>query len=163
MSDINIYDVSVGTYIGGVTALANILKKAALQADADTLPSTSLVSDMKPLNFNVQSVSNVVTQSLQRLMGTNLEAWEDDETTMEHLIARAEKTLAMLKRIDPKALEGKETAVFNFSFGQLTGKQFIFNFGVPSFFFHLQTVYAILRMKGVPLGKADFMDPFNRF
>jgi len=32
--------------------------------------------------------------------------------------------------------------------------------GVPNFFFHLNTAYSILRAKGVPLGKADYIGSF---
>jgi hypothetical protein len=162
MSDLNIYDVSVGTYIGGLTVLVNILKKAALQPDADTLPSARLIDDMKPLSFQVQSVSNTVSRSLTRLMETKVESWEDNETTMEQLIERAEKTLALLESIDPETLEGKEKTTVELPVGKMTGKQFILGFGMPNLFFHLQMAYAILRMKGVPLGKDDYLGPWHR-
>ncbi len=106
MSDVSIYDISVGTYIEGLTVLVNILKKAAMQPDADTLPSASLIEDMLPLSFQVQSVSNTVSGSLKRLLKTDIQSWEDNETTMEQLVERAENTLALLKGMDPKTLEG---------------------------------------------------------
>lgn len=31
---------------------------------------------------------------------------------------------------------------------------------LPNVFFHVQTTYALMRMKGVPLGKMDFLVPF---
>lgn len=31
---------------------------------------------------------------------------------------------------------------------------------LPNLFFHVSTTYAILRMKGVPLGKMDYLTPF---
>lgn len=160
MSDINIYDISVGVYIAGVTALVSILQKAASEPLADTLPSARLIEDMKPLSFHVQSVSNTVCKSLKKLIGP-VEEWEDNETSMEQLSERAVRTLAMLKAIQPKILEGKETITVAHPYGRMNGKQFILGFGIPSFFFHLQTAYSILRMHGVPLGKADFMDCFN--
>ncbi len=33
---------------------------------------------------------------------------------------------------------------------------FLFQYALPNFFFHLATAYAILRGHGVPLGKADY-------
>jgi uncharacterized protein len=33
-------------------------------------------------------------------------------------------------------------------------------FTVPNAFFHLQAAYSILRMKGVPVGKRDYILPF---
>lgn len=162
MSEVGIYDISVGTYIAGLTVLVNILKKAALQPDADTLPSASLTEDMLPLSFQVQSVSNTVSISLKRLLKTDIQSWEDNETTMGQLIARAENTLALLKNIDPKSLEGAEKNVCKVAGEELTGRQFILGFAMPNLFFHLQTAYAILRMKGVPLGKDDYLGPWRR-
>ncbi len=42
----------------------------------------------------------------------------------------------------------------------LTATAYIFNYALPNFYFHVQTAYAILRMKGVPLGKSDYLMPF---
>jgi len=161
MSEVTIYDISVGTYIGGLTVLVNILKKAAVQPNAVTLPSASLIEDMKPLSFQVQSVSNTVSSSLKRLLNTDIQSWEDNETTMEQLIERAENTLALLKNMDTKILEGAEKNVVTVRGEGMTGRQFILSYAMPNLFFHLQTAYAILRMKGVPLGKIDYLEPWD--
>lgn len=160
MSDMNIYDISVGVYINAVTTLIHILKKAALQPDATDLPSARLISDMQPLSFQVQSVSNNAVKSLKRL-GLDVSMFEDNETTMKQLISRSEKTLSLLESIDPATLEGKETATVSLPGGSLTGKQIILGWPMPNIFFHLQAAYCILRMKGVPLGKQDYLDPWH--
>lgn len=54
-------------------------------------------------------------------------------------------------------MEGKDVSIKG---EMVSGKKFILGYGMPSLFFHLQTAYAILRMRGVEVGKADFMDPF---
>lgn len=161
MSEITIYDSSVGLFTRGVTTLVDILKKAQLQPEASTFPTAKLIDDMKPLSFQVESAVKTISRSMKRVADIDVETAECNEMSMEELIAFAEKTLAVLKSIEPKALEGKEATKIELSFGTFTGKQFIFGFGIPSFFFHLQTAYAILRMKGVPLGKADYLDPFK--
>jgi uncharacterized protein len=38
-----------------------------------------------------------------------------------------------------------------------TAENFLLSFSVPNFFFHASMAYGILRSKGVPLGKRDFM------
>ena len=38
-----------------------------------------------------------------------------------------------------------------------TADGFILSFSLPNFFFHATTTYDILRMRGVPIGKLDFM------
>jgi len=44
----------------------------------------------------------------------------------------------------------------------LPAKAYLFNYAIPNFFFHVQTSYAILRMKGVPLGKSDYLSAFMK-
>jgi hypothetical protein len=38
-----------------------------------------------------------------------------------------------------------------------TAENFLLSFSQPNYYFHAATAYDILRMKGVPLGKRDFM------
>ena len=38
-----------------------------------------------------------------------------------------------------------------------TGENFLLSFSQPNFYFHATTAYDILRVKGLPLGKRDFL------
>jgi hypothetical protein len=38
-----------------------------------------------------------------------------------------------------------------------SGRSYVLNFALPNFYFHVTTAYAILRHKGVPIGKMDFI------
>jgi hypothetical protein len=40
---------------------------------------------------------------------------------------------------------------------QFTGHQFLLEFAIPNFYFHLTTAYCILRHAGVELTKGDFL------
>lgn len=37
------------------------------------------------------------------------------------------------------------------------GKSYLVGFALPNFYFHTTTAYDILRHKGVPLGKMDYL------
>jgi hypothetical protein len=39
---------------------------------------------------------------------------------------------------------------------RFTSESFILSFSLPNFHFHATTTYAILRMKGAPIGKRDY-------
>lgn len=43
---------------------------------------------------------------------------------------------------------------------KLTATESVLKHSIPNFFFHVQTAYAILRSKGVPLGKRDYIASF---
>ena len=40
---------------------------------------------------------------------------------------------------------------------ELPGMDYVNEFLMPNFYFHLVTAYNIMRMKGVPLGKVNYM------
>jgi len=122
---------------------------------------------MRPLSFQVQVASNTVKKSIWRLTGEEVESWEDDETTLEQLKARVQKTLDLLGKTDPKSVDGREDRLVELQLGKggslnLPAKAYVFSYAHPNFFFHLQTAYAILRMKGVPLGKQDYLSSFMK-
>ena len=56
------------------------------------------------------------------------------------------------------ALEGGEV-VFQIQDFKMpfTAEGFLMSFSLPNFYFHATTAYDILRSKGVPLGKRDYM------
>lgn len=46
---------------------------------------------------------------------------------------------------------------------KVTVEQAVLTHNYPNFYFHLTTGYSILRAKGVPLGKRDFLESFLGF
>ena len=70
-------------------------------------------------------------------------------------------TLQGLQRLSPdevNALAGREV-VFRFRDRQIpfTAENFVLSFSLPNFYFHATTAYDLLRAKGVPLAKRDFL------
>jgi hypothetical protein len=43
---------------------------------------------------------------------------------------------------------------------RLVGQTYLANYGLPQFFFHVTTAYAILRHNGIAIGKRDYMGGF---
>jgi uncharacterized protein len=74
---------------------------------------------------------------------------------------RLMKTLEFIGSIKPGQLEGAETRQIELKFSQntlkFTGLNYLTNFVLPNFFFHLTMTYALLRKNGVELGKRDFL------
>lgn len=92
-----------------------ILKKGEKWCEENNIAKTKMVDgklaeDMKTLPFQVQTVSNTAKFVAVRVAGVENESWEDNETTLEQLYARLEKTLKFLKAVKPEPFVGKETA-----------------------------------------------------
>ena len=69
--------------------------------------------------------------------------------------------IAALDAVKPGDLDGSETrdVTFETPRGALpfVGRDYFFSFALPNFFFHATTAYDILRHKGLPIGKRDFL------
>ena len=171
MAGLSLYEVTVPTYIRGHLMLKVILTKAeehakekGLDADAE-YPGARIIDDMLPLTRQVQIASDMAKKAVVRITGEEIEAWADEEKTMAELHARVRKTLDLLKSVDPAKINGLEANVIKVPIGKgnltdMSTKDYVFNMNMPQFYFHIQTAYCILRMKGVLLGKANFLTEF---
>lgn len=85
----------------------------------------------------------------------------DDETTLEQLQARIQKTIDVLKAVPEESVNGQEEreVVIKAQAGEhkFTARSYLLRFAVPNFYFHVTTAYALLRLKGVPVGKLDYL------
>lgn len=161
-----LYDVVVPPLVRGLTALSAILDKGAAYAKEhgiaeDDMLGSRLVADMLPLTSQVQRVSDSAKGAVQRLGGGDPVAMPDEETSFAALQERIAKTLAVVKAADRATIDGKEEAeiVLTFPNGvfHFTGRTFVQTFVLPNFYFHVSMAYALLRMRGVPVGKLDYL------
>lgn len=165
-STISLYDASIGLSTHALETLLDLLKKAQAHPEAATLAETRLIADMLPFSTQVLIVSNFAKKMVERLAGRTLDAWADDEKTLDELTARVHKTLDLLKTVKPADLDGwsaertTELKVGPLGPVQATATQYLLGYAVPNLMFHLSIAYGLLRMKGVELGKADLLRNF---
>ena len=162
----SIYDASIAPMTRALTNLSKIIDKAVAQAKAEDKPLADLLGaqlapDMKPFPFQVQSASDAAKGAAARLAGIEAPSMPDTETTFAELSARIQKTLAFLATVTPEQLKGAEDRqiVLKFPNGEFkfSGKDYVAGFALPNFFFHVTTAYALLRHKGIAIGKMDFL------
>ena len=167
---VSLYDVSVPIFTLSLNNLAAILDKAASHAevkkvDPKVLPGARLIIDMLPLSSQIQIACDTAKGAAARLAGIEVPKHEDTEATLAELKARVAKTLDFIKTIEPEQLQGAETREIVLQFPQstlkFTGLNYLTNFVLPNFFFHVTMAYALLRKNGVDLGKRDFLGPIQ--
>ena len=123
-----------------------------------------LAPDMFPLSKQIQIVCDNAKMSVARLTGISAPVFEDNEKSFDEFVNRINKTMAYLEGIKPENFTGydKRTAEFPWLPGSyLEGKDYLVNYALPNFYFHLSMAYAILRFNGVDLGKVDFLGELN--
>ncbi|KAK0639943.1 hypothetical protein B0T16DRAFT_339079 [Cercophora newfieldiana] len=176
MSTITLSTHVTSTFLKGLNTLSHVLDVAESHAAAtgadlnnDYLPAR-LIDDMRPLSFQIQNVTKNVKAVLDRLTGATGEdakPWQDTEKTWEEFRGRIEKAKAYIEGVDKTVIDeradrGEE---IDHPWGptltvRITGRDSALNQGIPNFYFHLATAYAILRSKGVPVGKKDWIVEF---
>lgn len=163
---ISLYDLTVPVFIRNLTNLSAILAKGEAFAaekgiDPAELVTARLFEDMAPLSGQIQRASDTAKFAVVRLGGIDNVAMADEETTFADLHARIDKTIALLESVPREAIDGKEDAAVTLQTPnrttEFTGQSYALGFVLPNFYFHVTTAYAILRHKGVPIGKRDFL------
>jgi hypothetical protein len=166
------YDVSVRTYQQIVGATAGFLAKgaehfAAAGTDLAEVARSRLRDDMATLQFQVFCVAHHSIGALDGMRsGVFLPPADDrglkgsdlEYADLQALIAETADKLAALEEDAVNALAAGKL-VFRIGGNELpfTNPDFLLTFSLPNFYFHATTAYDILRAKGVPIGKRDFL------
>ncbi|GAC1394424.1 MAG: DUF1993 domain-containing protein [Polyangiales bacterium] len=141
------------------------LDAAAKLAKAKSFePSAFLGFRLAPDQFafarQVQITCDTAKLVAARLSGKEAPKQEDSEKTLEELHARVQSVVSYLGGFTAKDFEQAATRVVSqprWEGKTMSGANYFLEHGLPNFFFHLTTTYAILRHNGVDVGKRDYL------
>jgi uncharacterized protein len=164
---VSFYELSVGCYLQTVGAVVAFLGRGRRHCDdfgidPDSLVEARIFPDMSPLRFQIVSVAHHSIGAIAAVRrGTYLSPDAPKPVRyleLENLAAETQTALKRLALDEIDALDGEKVV---FQSGErpvvFTAENFVLSFALPHFHFHATTAYDILRMKGVPLGKRDYM------
>lgn len=164
---ISLYDLSVACFLQTVGGVEGFLAKGAAHAkekgiDPNDIVETRLHADMLPFRFQILSV---VHHSIGAIRGVKQGVFAPpppapalDYAGLQAAVSEAHSALKQLTPAEVNDLEGKDV-VFQIRDMKMpfTAEGFLLSFSLPNFHFHATTAYDILRVKGVPLGKRDYL------
>lgn len=116
------------------------------------------------LSYQVTSACDTIKFLLNRVGGANLPAVEDTEETFEELQARIDSTLDKISTVSPTSMDAidddTKIIVATRSSGTFTmsAHDYVFQYAIPNFHFHLTTAYCIIRQQGVVINTFDYLD-----
>ena len=163
---LSMYDSSVPILKHGLCSLSTILKKSAEHAvsrkiDPSVLISARLFPDMFPLSKQIQIATDQAKGCVARLVGVDIPKYEDTETTFDELQVRIAKTNAYLDSFSAEQIVGSEERDIVLQLHEKTltfkGRDYLSQWVLPNFYFHVTTAYNILRHNGIEIGKKDFL------
>jgi uncharacterized protein len=167
---ISMYEASVPVFRQMLGGLADVLAKASTQArerrlDEEELLQARLIEDMFPMQRQVQVACDFARSVSARLADVAVPNCDNDEQSFEELQQRIADTLSFLDSLDPAQFEQSEVREIVLRPGtskerRLDGQRYLLAYGLPQFFFHVTTAYALLRHNGISVGKRDYMGSY---
>ena len=152
-----------GSFVPMLQSLRGWLDRGAEHTGGGAeLPSARLAPDMYTLAQQVQLACNHARDALGRLSGAGPSAPLDVRSDLKGLHEQILATLAHLQNTTPAALHGAAERDCSIPTPDghvipMNGLTFVRAWALPHFYFHLVTAYDILRQRGVPLGKRDYL------
>jgi hypothetical protein len=165
---ITIHSIATETFVPMLQSLSHILDKGAehsraSKSDPAALVSARLAPDMYTLGQQVQIACDQAKDAIARLTCLDAPQFENNEKTLDELKARIAKTIEYVQSVRAAAFEGAEDRKIiipipenNMEF-EMNGLQFLRDWALPHFYFHVVTAYDILRLNGVEIGKRDYL------
>jgi hypothetical protein len=165
---ISFYDAFVPTWRQILGGAANTLQRGADHCADNNIDPAELVAarlfpDMFPFNLqillvHVHSIGAIDVVKKGSFAPPRDRAPPADYAACQKMIADALAGVNALTPAEVDALQGRDmTVVLGETRLPFIAEDYLFSFALPNFYFHATTAYDILRMKGVPLGKRDFM------
>jgi hypothetical protein len=165
---ITIHDFAIETYSHMLGSLIHVLDKAAKHVEARKfspadLAGARLAPDMFPLSTQVYLACHHAKDGVARLTGKEAPTLERGvQWSFEQLVPQLQATVDHVRGIPASAFDGAETRKVVITINperifDLTGLQFLRDWALPHFYFHVVTAYDILRDAGVEIGKRDYV------
>lgn len=163
----SLYDATAANYLQILGAVSGFLDKGLVffkeqGIDPAAVVETRLAHDMWPLRAQVVSLAHHSRGALAAardgvFVPPQIKP-DLDYAALQALVSEARDEISALTPEAVNSLIGRDV---NFKIGDrtlpFTAEGFLMSFSLPNFFFHATTSYDILRHKGAPLGKRDFM------
>lgn len=157
----------LGQFVHSLKALDGCIQKGVASAEKrsfspEVFVDARLAPDMYPLVKQVQAACDAAKFSAAYLSGQKAPAHPDTESTIAQIRERITKAAEYVESVSASAFEGADDRRVSPPWLQgkwLRGEDYLRQFAIPNFYFHLAMAYAILRHNGVDVGKMDFIGP----
>jgi hypothetical protein len=161
---ITLHEAVVPSWLQLLNAAHGWLDKAITSGIAEEeLLSACLIDDMLPFAYQVKAMT---VHSRGAIEGVRAGVFrpsfrEPNPSSLAELRSLVDEAIASLGGFAEGELEALIGRDMRFEIGQkrldFTVQEFLLSFSQPNFYFHATTAYGILRMKGVGVGKLDYL------
>lgn len=129
--------------------------------DASELLEARIAPTMKPLTHQIRLCCYHASAAATLMSGKEALQFEGAFETFADLHARIATARTAISEIAPDAFDAASQSILEITLDDrvtsVSAYDYLMEYALPSFYFSMTTAYNILRGKGVPLGKTDFL------
>ncbi|KAI1748727.1 hypothetical protein F4782DRAFT_534164 [Xylaria castorea] len=165
----SLYDLSVPFLTNVLKTEQSLLAQAEAFAKEKGTPMSEILEarlapDMWPFSQQIVISTLHAAMFVLKLTGTPPPKITFGPASLEESKKYLSEVLEHLKAVKPEDVNGKESQVVSAQMGagevDMKALDYVLGYLTPNVYFHLTTLYDILRSKGVSLGKKDFIMAF---
>ncbi|MCL2655911.1 MAG: DUF1993 domain-containing protein [Betaproteobacteria bacterium] len=165
---IDLYRLSVGTFLRQLEHLDHILEKAETictegRAEEPVVLEGRLYPNMFNFTRQIQLATDFAKNACAHLADIEAPKFEHMEHSLADLRKRVAKTAEYLRGLPHDAFVGAHNRAITIpqreSTLHMSGDNYLLDYALPNFYFHYTTAYGILRHLGVTVGKRDYIGP----
>ena len=160
--------MSVGTFAPALRSLSAVLAKGlahatASGADPKALAAARLAPDMFTLTQQIDVACSQACFGVATLAGREPPGFEVGEASFAGFERRIAGAIAYVEAVPEASFAGAAERPLRVPLPdaglalEMTGLQFLRDWVLPHFYFHIVTAYDILRANGAPIGKLDYL------
>lgn len=163
----SLYAATVPGFLQILPSISALCDKGADWCSQQGLPDAELTQarladDMWPFAAQIRSTWLHSADAIDAIrVGQISPDFSEPPTEFDGLKARVDDAIRRLEAVDPDQLDRMVGQDMQFVIGErsldFTAEDYLLTFAVPNFYFHATTAYAILRARGLPIGKRDFL------
>ncbi|MBU2976933.1 DUF1993 domain-containing protein [Alteromonas sp. C1M14] len=165
---LSLYEITVINFSRNLEACIDVMTKGeafltAQNIDLNAIVNLRLADDMLPFSAQVNIAAHNAAGGVQAMLDGEFTPPQVslDGLDYQGLIAHFKSALATLNTFSAEEVNGCFGKPLYFKAGgntvPFTSENFIMSFAAPNVYFHTTTIYDMLRMQGVPLGKKDYL------
>ncbi len=147
-----------------LATLEHLLRAAQTHFGADeSFLQQRIAADMFPLGTQIAFTCNQPRNFALWCEGQPADNLDPEVISLTQAYEHITNTHHLVTGINAEDTKLNETARIDLGqslYAELPGHDYVNEFLVPNFYFHMVTTYDILRMAGVPIGKRDYMMHF---
>ena len=144
-----------------LTTLEHLLKSAQTHfSGSESFLQRRIVADMLPFGTQIAFTCNQPRNFALWCNGKPMDNLNPEVISLSLAYAHIANTKELVASIDVEDIKINEVTRIDIGEGEyidLPSSNYVHEFLMPNFYFHLVTAYDILRMAGVSIGKRDYM------